>query len=370
MKVFILSFLISQLLFVDSIKAHNNHNPPNSAKGCAGALGLHNEFEKFIQARQNFVDNPTEDNLMHTMTIYDDLTRETVRRGRITPLHDASMSGNIVTIDELVINQSFHVDRRGLNGDTSLFTASESAVHRLLELGADPNAPNVFGDRPLHYFATYQNPQLAIDLLVSHGADVEAQNLVNEPPIYHAIQHGNIDAFHALRSHKASLKVRTIFAPNALLANYARPLTRYIHLSTDQVEFDEELETKENRRSIRTTMARLILDEEPSLLETVDFVYKANALHWASYYGDIDGIALLLERGLLPTHVNGDGETPLHVAARSNQVEAFRMLANKYPSLMEAVDNNGRTPMDSAQHHNADKVLELLIEDKPISLMD
>ena len=326
---------------------------------CSRALGLKDEFEKFIQQRQQLIDTPTEDNLVEVMATYDDLARHVAKRSRIKPLHEASMNDDIKTINKLVEDEGVSVNTRGLNGgDTPLFTAAPNALDRLLELGADPNASNIFGDTPLHYFATYENPQHHIDVLISQGADIEAKNLLGHTPIYAAIQHGNIDAFHALRSHGASLRVETIFAPNALFTNYIYSPIELQQI--DYMDFDENFNADEGQRVRRTTMAKLVLDADPSLLQAVDFVYKANVLHWASSFGDIDAMDFYLKKGLSPTQVNGNGENPLHVAARSDQVEAFQMLAFIYPRLMEAVDKDGHTPMDSARHHNAEKVLEFL----------
>ena len=58
---------------------------------------------------------------------------------------------------------------------SALYDCSEDVIHFLLELGANPNVPDVDGFRPLHF----ANTPLKVKLLVEAGADVDATDYVS-----------------------------------------------------------------------------------------------------------------------------------------------------------------------------------------------
>ena len=74
----------------------------------------------------------------------------------------------------------------------------------------------------------------------------------------------------------------------------------------------------------------------------------------------MDVIRVLLQRGARLDAKNKDGELPIHIAARSNKAEAFSVLKDANPALMDAVDNNGLTPIESARKFDAQAVLSAL----------
>ena len=61
------------------------------------------------------------------------------------------------------------------------------------------------------------------------------------------------------------------------------------------------------------------------------------ALHWAAYYGSIDIIKLLLEKGADVNAINGSRETPLNRAARGNHVDIINFLLNKGADVDSAI---------------------------------
>ena len=61
------------------------------------------------------------------------------------------------------------------------------------------------------------------------------------------------------------------------------------------------------------------------------------ALHWAAYYGSIDIIKLLLEKGADVNAVNGARETPLNSAARGNHADIIKFLISKGANVDSAI---------------------------------
>lgn len=353
------SILGSHLLYPDTVNA-TTFLIQKDTLDCAVALGLDSDLETVRSLRQQVIESPTEENWFQFKNTYNHFEDQVAasRRHQTTHLHEAAMHGSISAINDLVENQGIDIDKtRGAYGTTPLFVAHTNAIPRLLALGADVNASDALGATPLHAAVLLDQPARVIHFLLNRGAHIEAQTLLGHTPIISAIIEGNESLFHTLRSRGASLNVDVIVAKNALLAIYIYPLI--IDNRPNYTGFLSYPKPKEVQRSIRTTMARLILDTEPSLLYTVDLIYRSTPLHWAGFYGDIESMTLFLERGLSPTVLNGNGETPLHVAARSNQVEAFLMLKDEDPSLVEVLDKDGRTPIESARHFRAWNVLRV-----------
>ena len=69
----------------------------------------------------------------------------------------------------------------------------------LIELGADPNARDKWGDAPLHYAAATSPEPPPITTLIEHGAGIEARNMDNHTPLHRAAaRYGNATTIRAL----------------------------------------------------------------------------------------------------------------------------------------------------------------------------
>lgn len=335
----------------------------NDPSACAKALGLSHQLEAVLAQRQLVVQNPNEENYKQFLKVYRHYHRDVAYRTQTTPLHEATNNDDIPKINDLVTHQGFDINTRGLYGDTPVSFAPVEITRHLLSLGADANAVNPLGQTSLHYHALDGSFPGNIDVLLDHGADIEARDLHGMTPIIFTFAKGNVEVFHALRSRGASLHVNTVAAPNALLAVYIHALSGDYRIDANPHGpgiLSITQDTNDSYKEARITMARLVLEEEPSFLHTVDHIHRASPLHWASFYGDTESIRLFLDRGASLTRLNGEGETALHVAARSNQVRAFFMLRSENPRLMTFTDNNGRNPIESARHADAKDILTLL----------
>ena len=67
-----------------------------------------------------------------------------------------------------------------------------------------------------------------------------------------------------------------------------------------------------------------------------------------------------LSRGARLDAKNKDGELPIHAAARGGQKEAFLLLRDADPDLLNARDDKGRTPVDTAREHSSLDILSAL----------
>ncbi len=99
-----------------------------------------------------------------------------------TPLHWACAYNDVELVRLLLSLGADPHANRGLNGQTPVCRCSNAEiVHLLKAAGADLNAPDVDGDRPLHY--------ADLDLtraLLAEGADVNGRNAHEQTPLFTA----------------------------------------------------------------------------------------------------------------------------------------------------------------------------------------
>lgn len=113
---------------------------------------------------------------------------------------------------ELLLNHpGVDVNVKGLNNATPLITCVsrswESAVQRLLDLGADISAQDNDGDTALHVAATINNERI-LKLLLDKGAAVDVKNKAGGTALMWAAAYDDEPAVRALIGHGASLDLK------------------------------------------------------------------------------------------------------------------------------------------------------------------
>ncbi|MFC1536783.1 ankyrin repeat domain-containing protein, partial [Pseudomonadota bacterium] len=99
---------------------------------------------------------------------------------RLALISKLSKKGDINTVNEDSGDGLLHLAARRLHGNELYDVAS-----KLLELGADPNLPNLLGLTALHILASHQGNENVVKLLVqTGGADVNAIDLQDRTPLY------------------------------------------------------------------------------------------------------------------------------------------------------------------------------------------
>lgn len=94
------------------------------------------------------------------------------------------------------------------------------------------------------------------------------------------------------------------------------------------------------------------------------------AIHWTAYHGSTEPMQLLLSLGANPCCVLESGETPMHTAVLgasfendAKNIKRFEMLAKlllKRGAKLNALNNEGKTPLDLAEEASAEGIVRVL----------
>lgn len=100
--------------------------------------------------------------------------------------------------------------------------------------------------------------------------------------------------------------------------------------------------------------------QEGADLETLD-ENGLTPLMWAAQQRDAAVVALLLERGANPQVTDNTGWTPLHCAASAGSVEGLQRLLNVCGNAVNAVNNDGDTPLLVALRMHREDIARVLV---------
>ncbi|KAJ1494584.1 ankyrin repeat-containing domain protein [Baffinella frigidus] len=115
------------------------------------------------------------------------------------------------------------------------------------------------------------------------------------------------------------------------------------------------------REGLHDTLATLGIEIHPEVLQSKGTSFNATKVLLAVSKANSRTVAALLStKGISPHRTNYDGETPLHVAAFSGDLEGMKLLLGA-GGHAAATDKNGFTPVDRAIQGGHGAVVELLL---------
>lgn len=296
-------------------------------------------------------------------------------------IHFAARAG-MATLVDLLISKGVGLDfGTSPRAATALHLAAtfghERVVRLLITRGANPNATDIEGIRPLQY-ASRRNraalvnvflelgakPQTLHDAvnaddvvaawnLIRLGADVDATDLAG-PPLNLAAAKGSLAMVRILVDAGADLEASGDPAQS-------RPL--HIAALHDHAEIARFLISRGAAPDSRDDWGRTPLmiaatfgtaDVARALLDggadptVTDQVYRDTAIHYAAIAGQSEIVALLLADGIPIDYPSGhDGESPLHYAAKFANLPLVAFLV-EHGADLHRVDDRGATPLKYA----------------------
>ena len=230
------------------------------------------------------------------------------------PLYFTSLGGFYDLAERLICRHPEQINARGGRMATPLVAALRGNHFRIAELlhrrGAEVDVRD--GDKRTPLRAACRAELLDIvQWLLNHGADVNIQNNSLWAPLHSAANGGRVEVLKMLIEHNADIHIRTNFGKSPL------------HLAASSDNEDDQ----------------------------------------------VDIVQVLLDHGADPNARDDDNSTPLHHSLWQKKgylttrgtVEGTRLLP-KYGAIIDAEDNEGRTPLQLALEHGRDDIAACLKE--------
>uniref|UniRef100_A0A8C0H574 Ankyrin-1 n=1 Tax=Chelonoidis abingdonii TaxID=106734 RepID=A0A8C0H574_CHEAB len=317
----------------------------------------------------------------------DDITLD-----HLTPLHVAAHCGHH-RVAKMLLDKGAKPNARALNGFTPLHIACKKNHIRVMELllktGASIDAVTESGLTPLHV-AAFMGHLSIIKILVQRGASPNVSNVKVETPLHMAARAGHTDVAKYLLQNKAKVnaKAKDDQTPlhcaarightsmvKLLLENNANPSLATtaghtpLHITAREGHVDTALALldKEASQACMTKVGWCGLCSQPRQ----GFLGSAEVGLGQAAAGEAWAMCLLSafprgERGELP-HVPAitplslqNGYTPLHIAAKQNQLEMASSLL-QYGASANAESMQGVMPLHlAAQEGHADMAVLLI----------
>ena len=250
-------------------------------------------------------------------------------------LHRAAAMGR-ADLAEALLAHSAAVEPVSHVGRTPLHLAAEgghlAVAKALLEHRAKPSPMNGDGETPLHLAARHGHVDM-VRLLLSRGADANAMGEFTGAPLHEAAANGRYDAAEVLLAHGALANAQskgsaTAWTPwhearKAGHGELAELLRR--HGGEDRARGPIDIQRAAEAGYIGRV--QILLEGDPTLLDSRDFLRRRTALHWAAERGDLAIAKLLLGRGADRALVDKQGKTALDLALAQGHAEIASLLS-------------------------------------------
>src|SRR6266702_3183980 len=259
-----------------------------------------------------------------------------------------------VRVARLLLEHSVDVNAQRKDKWTPLHLASyhwkSDIVRLLLDHGANANAETDNGDSPLHKvsqgkYEPQEHGVCVAQLLLERGVYVNAQRKDKWTPLHVASRNGNPGIIRLLLDHGANA--------NTVSENGDNPLHKVCGNSEDKSQEDG------------VHIVRLLLERGVDV--NAQPKHKWTPLHFASYYGKLETVRLLLDHGAEVSVETDNGDNPLQkvsegtYASEDAGVDVARLLL-EHGADVNAKARSGGTPIDSATRHQRFKLAQLLLE--------
>ena len=266
-----------------------------------------------------------------------------------------------------LLNKGVHdIDFQDNIGNSSLHYLCNIYDHdlteKMLDMGADINIKNLKGETPLHMAAALGEVKL-IELLISNGADISIKTYEGITPLVTAIRNRNIQAakvFIFSGADKYAVSVNHLSVLDYIKAESLDELLVFFKEGFPKLDTkgNTPLHHAVNQNGVSTV--RDILNKDRTFIDVRNKKGLTPLLIAISNlnYGITD---LLLKFGANPNLVREDNNaSPLHTAAL-NGISWLGEILLEYKANINALDNEGATPLILAVRGHHREFISLLL---------
>ena len=269
-----------------------------------------------------------------------------------TPLFMAVKTDSVSTIRVLLDNKA-NLNARDKQGNTLLHTAvrwnSRNSVSLLISSGIDIDAHSLNGDTALHDAVTLGMSDIET-LLIQRGANLEVRNFDGNTPFMEAVTSGSIPSIYKLSSNGANPSTRNNRGDTPL--HFAVSMERY-DLTYMLLNMGVSIHA---RNTANRTPFQIAVNLSPRMVLALLAGNRVNnpddmgnsALHIAlQERASPEIIRLIISAGPSINAVDNNGQTPLRIAVDLGLLEQAKILADEGADpFFVAVDN--KSPADIA----------------------
>ncbi|KAG2247075.1 hypothetical protein Bca52824_086703 [Brassica carinata] len=241
-----------------------------------------------------------------------------------TPIHVAARVGSFQVLQLLVNSANLDIENRGL-------------TNQLLR------TTNKQNDTALSVALKSGHVDVAKLLVDQDTGLLDMANNNNESPLYLTIERGLFEIADHILAISPSVSGTGPKGMNAL------------HAAVDS-------------DIVNTGFLTKLMETRPEMIKEVDSL-GWTPLHYSVWLGKVEITRLLLQQDSSAAYISDkEGQCPLHLAASTGQIEAYRELVGSCPYVWELVDGKRRTCLHSAVISRKREIIDCILEMPEISL--
>ncbi|KAK3588334.1 hypothetical protein CHS0354_020957 [Potamilus streckersoni] len=255
-----------------------------------------------------------------------------------TVLHQSCIAAQLEMSIYLVENYPDMVNEVDSSKETAAHSAAYggnvSILQYLIDKGLDPWFLSIQQQTLLHQSCIAGQLDMSKYILAKYPAMIHEVEYCNETPGHYAVKNNNISVLQYLIEHGLDPWCRTSRQETLL----------HISCMAGQLE-----------------MTRYLVEKYPDMISKVTDC-KRSPGHYAAENGNVSVLQYLIDHGLDPWCRTVKQETFLHMACFGDKLEMTQFLVEKYPDMINEVDNCKETPGHYAAQNSNIYVLQYLID--------